>query len=62
MTVYPDEAAFPVFIGSGCYYDKLEAHLFDLLYTVQSVWNRQGIVNSVRLVVLLYFNLKGRSA
>lgn len=60
VIVHPEKAAFPFMMRSGGYYDKLEAHLFELLYTVQCVWDRQGIVNSVGLVILLHFALKGR--
>lgn len=36
MTLYPEEAALLVPNKSGGYYDQLEAHILEPLYTIQS--------------------------
>ena len=58
MAFQPEKAAFPLATGPSGYYDKLEPHLLKFLYTTESVRNRQSIVKSVRLVVLLNFALE----
>ena len=60
VAIHPEKAAFPFVVRSGGYYDKLEAHLFEPLYTIQRIWDRQGIVHSVGLVIFLHFALEGR--
>jgi hypothetical protein len=62
ISVHPEKTAFPFPNGSGSYYDKLEAHLFEPLYAIERVWDREGIVNSVRLVIFIDFTLEGRSS
>lgn len=60
VTIHPEKAALPFMVGSCSHYDKLEAHLFEPLYTTRCVWDWRGIVNSVSLIVLLHFALEGR--
>ena len=60
VTVYPGKAAFPFPNGSSGNHNKLEAHLFEPLDTIQSIWNREGIVDSVRRVVFLHLALEGK--
>lgn len=59
VPVHPGKSAFSFPIGSGGDHDKLEAHFFEPPYTTQSVRNRRGIIDPVRLEVFLYFALKG---
>jgi hypothetical protein len=60
VVIHPKKAALPFVGRSGGYYDELEAHLFEPLYTIRRIWDRQGIVHSVGLVILLHFALEGR--
>ena len=57
VTVHPDESAFPFPDGSGSDHDKLKSHLFEPLYTIQSVWDRNSIVNSGSTVIFLHLAL-----
>jgi hypothetical protein len=60
VPVNPSKTTFPHLNGSGGDHDKLEAHLFEPLYAIQSVWDWKGIVDSVRLVIFHHLALKGR--
>ena len=62
VAVHPDEGAFPFPDSSGSDHDKLKSHLFEPLYTIQSVWDWQGIVNPGRSVILLHLPLGGRAS
>ena len=62
VTVHPDKAAFPFPDSPGSDHDKLKSHLFELLHTIQSVWDRQSIVNSGSPVILVHLPLWGRAS
>ena len=59
MPVYPNKTAFSFPNCSGGNHHKLEAHLFEPLYTFQSVWDWEGIVDSVCLVIFQHLALNG---
>jgi len=60
VPVHPSKTTFLFPDGSGGDHDKLEAHLFEPFYTIQSVRDWESIVDSVRLVIFLHLALEGR--
>lgn len=62
VTVHPGKTTLPFPNGSGSDHDEFKAHLFEFLYTIQSVWDWQGIVNPGRLVIFLHLALEGRAS
>lgn len=63
VTIHPEETTFPFLNSPSGYHDKLKAHFFEPLYAIQSVWDREGIIDSSRLVIFPHLALgqKGES-